>query len=137
MMTVVTSETAGDAALELTDAIVRALTVPDGRSEHLVRDTKQSGLAVRVRDGGGKSYVYLSTRPGQKGTFRVTIGSCRKFTPAAARRQAAILAGQRAQGADLVAARQQTKAAAKAAVRLAVRSKRAALGALIAEDGPY
>ena len=119
--------------LELTDAICRAATVPEGRSEVYLRDTKQPGLALRVRSTGAKSWVYLSTRPGQKGSHKITIGPFPKIKTAVAHKQAAILAGQRAAGADLTT---QKRAAKQAAIK-AAKATSATVGALLEEGGVY
>jgi integrase len=119
--------------IELTDAIIRDAELPPWKREAFLRDTKQPGLAVRIREGGTKTFQYCATRPGQKGTSRVTIGQYPRLNVAAARRQAAILAGQRAGGTDLITEKRATKAAA----RRAARAMRATLGTLIADGGPY
>ncbi|WP_027581471.1 integrase family protein [Bradyrhizobium sp. Ai1a-2] len=119
--------------IELTDAIVRAATCPDGKTQAYLRDTLQPGLAVRLRTSGSRTFVYEHTRPGQKGTHRTTIGPFPRFKIQAARKQAAILAGQRAQGTDLIAYRREQKEVA----RRAAKSKAVTVGTLLAEDGTY
>jgi integrase len=96
----------------LTDTIVKAATVPEGKSEVYLRDSVQPGFAVRLRASGAKTFVYLTTRPGRKGSHPVTIAQFPKLKVAAARRQAAMLAGERAKGIDLIADRRRSKAAA-------------------------
>lgn len=119
--------------LELTDAIVRSATLPLGKMQHYLRDTTQPGLAVRLRESGSRSFIYLSTRPGQKGSHKITIGPFPKIKTAAARKQAAILAGQRAAGADLTT---QKRAAKQAAIK-AAKATSATVGALLEEGGVY
>jgi hypothetical protein len=53
-----------------------------------IRDSDQPGLAVSQRDSGSKSYVVFVTRPGRKGSHRVTIGPVKKFSIAEACKQA-------------------------------------------------
>src|SRR5262249_454564 len=102
-------------------------------------DSVQPGYAVRLRPSGAKTLVFEHTRPGMKGTFPTTIGPCPRVKAQAGRKQARILAGQHAGGADLVEERR----AAKKAARAAARATAATLGALIAKapdgepDGPY
>ena len=55
----------------LTDANVAKLTPAD--REYTVWDTRQSGLGVRVRPSGYRSYIYR--RKGEDGARRITLGS--------------------------------------------------------------
>jgi integrase len=121
--------TADGARVELTDAIIRAAVCPEGRAQTYLRDAVQPGLAVRLRPSGAKTFVLEHTRPGMKGTARTTIGPFPRLKVQAARKQARILAGQHAGGADLIAERRAAKRAARATA--------ATLGALIAEGGEY
>jgi hypothetical protein len=121
----ITTMTDTNAAIELTDTIVRKATVPEGKAEVYLKDAKQGGFALRLRSSGGKSFVFLTTRPGRKGTHTVTIGPVGTFNVAAARKQAAILAGRRTNGADLIEDKRKQKQAAKKAANLTT------LGALI------
>jgi len=50
--------------VKLTDAAVERLELPAGKSQVYLYDTVQPGLALRVRASGGKSWVYLFTKPG-------------------------------------------------------------------------
>jgi integrase len=122
-----------DAVVVLTDTIVRAAVCPDGKTQTYLHDAKQPGFAVRLRAGGSRSFVYFSTRPGQKGSHKIAIGPFPKIRVEAARKQAAILAGDNNKGVDLVAAKRDQKQAA----RRAAMAKAATLGALVAKDGPY
>jgi hypothetical protein len=123
--------------IELTDAIVKSATCPPGKTQAYLHDAKQPGLAVRLRAGGSRSFVYFSTRPGQKGSHRISIGPFPKIRTATARSRAASLAGKRADGVDLVAARREGKQAAKAAAKVAAKAKHATLGALVEAGGLY
>ncbi len=53
--------------VKLTDAVER-VELPAGKSQIYLYDTEQPGLALRVRASGGKSWVYLFTKPGVDGT---------------------------------------------------------------------
>ena len=52
--------------LRLTDAAIRAATLPPGKSQHYLHDTEQPGLAHRMRATGGRTWVFLFTKPGMK-----------------------------------------------------------------------
>jgi hypothetical protein len=56
--------------LTLTDAVIRNATVPSGKAQHYLHDDKLPGLALRMRATGGRTWVYLFTKPGMKGTQR-------------------------------------------------------------------
>ena len=71
--------------LRLTDAVIRAATLPPGKSQHYLHDTEQPGLAIRMRATGGRTWVYLFTKPGARGTQRKTLGAWPKFNEKAAR----------------------------------------------------
>ena len=64
---------------KLTDAIVKQAQVTTGKSEDYLYDTELTGLAIRIRGSGGKSWVYLFTKPGTTGTQRMTLGSWPKL----------------------------------------------------------
>ena len=70
--------------LRLTDAAIRAATLPPGKSQHYLHDTEQPGLAIRMRATGGRTWVYLFTKPGMRGTQRKTLGAWPKFNEKAA-----------------------------------------------------
>jgi hypothetical protein len=59
----------------LTDAAIRLATLPSGKSQHYLHDTEQPGLAIRMRATGGRTWVYLFTKPGATGTHRKTLGA--------------------------------------------------------------
>jgi integrase len=129
--------------VELTDELARTAKLPRGKLDHLLRDEKQPTLALRLRtrhagaNAISRSFYFLTTRPGAKGTHKVLIGPYPKIRTAAARRQATIYAGERAHGVDVVAAHGAKKRAAIAAARAAAKAKSAALGVLLEEDGPF
>ena len=60
--------------LTLTDAVIRNTTMPTGKAQHYLHDDKLPGLALRMRATGGRTWVYLFTKPGVKGTQRKTSG---------------------------------------------------------------
>jgi len=86
--------------LRLTDAAIRAATLPPGKPQHYLHDTEQPGLAIRMRATGGRTWVYLFTKPGIKGTQRKTLGAWPKFNEKAARKAATISAGEVVIGVD-------------------------------------
>jgi hypothetical protein len=53
--------------LTLTDAVIRNTTMPTGKAQHYLHDDKLPGLALRMRASGGRTWVYLFTKPGVKG----------------------------------------------------------------------
>ena len=61
--------------VKFTDAAVERVELPAGKSQIYLYDTEQPGLALRVRASGGKSWVYLFTKPGVDGTQRKTLGA--------------------------------------------------------------
>jgi integrase len=90
-----------------------------------LKDTKQGGLIVRLRSSGARAFYYTYTRPERKGSFKTFIGKFPTINVAAARKQAAMLAGERARGVDLTLAKREQKQAAKKAANVTT------LGALI------
>src|ERR1700674_1379823 len=86
--------------LRLTDAAIRSATLPLGKSQHYLHDTEQPGFAIRMRSTGGRTWVYLFTKPGMKGTQRKTLGAWPKFNEKAARKAATIAAGEVVIGVD-------------------------------------
>jgi hypothetical protein len=56
--------------LRLTDAAIRAATLPSGKSQQYLHDTEQPGLAIRMRATGGRTWVYMFTKPGARGNAR-------------------------------------------------------------------
>src|ERR1700743_248727 len=86
--------------LRLTDPVIRAATLPSGKSQHYLHDTEQPGLAIRMRATGGRTWVYMFTKPGIRGTQRKTLGAWPKFNEKAARQAATIAAGDVIKGID-------------------------------------
>jgi len=85
--------------LTLTDAVIRNTTMPTGKAQHYLHDDKLPGLALRMRATGGRTWVYLFTKPGVKGTQRKTSrGLAKVSTRQAARKAATIAAGEVVQG---------------------------------------
>lgn len=76
--------------------------VQPGNREFLVSDTALSGFALRVRETGGMSYIYLYRYGSGRNapTRRCTIGSVRKVTPDEARKAAKHLAAEVIKGGD-------------------------------------
>lgn len=123
--------------IELTDEAIRRATMPAGRAEFLLYDTKQEGLALRMRASGGRTWVYLFSLPGKPGTLRKTIGPWPKFREKAARNAATLIK------ADLLRAPDKDPNDGKRSARAARKEKsnsreRFNLGKLIGHDGcPY
>src|SRR6266700_3610429 len=86
--------------LKLTDAGIRVAALPSGKSQHYLHDTEQPGLAIRMRATGGRTWVYLFTKPGARGTQRKTLGAWPKFNEKAARQAASIAVGEVVKGVD-------------------------------------
>ncbi len=60
--------------LTLTDALIRTASLPAGKAQHYLHDDKLPGLALRMRATGARTWVYLFTKPGVRGTQRKTLG---------------------------------------------------------------
>src|SRR6516225_5979461 len=117
--------------LTLTDAVIRNATLPPGKAQHYLHDDKLPGLALRMRATGGRTWVYLFTKPGVKGTQRKTLGPWPKFNEKAARKAATIASGELVKGVDPNDARREAK-------RQHLADKQCTtLATLIIEDGPY
>ncbi|MFB9268601.1 tyrosine-type recombinase/integrase [Bradyrhizobium erythrophlei] len=117
--------------LTLTDAVIRNATLPLGKAQHYLHDDTLPGLALRMRATGGRTWVYLFTKPGVRGTQRKTLGPWPKYNEKAARKAATIAAGEVVKGMD-------PNDAKRAARRLqAAEKQRTTLVTLIVEDGPY
>lgn len=117
---------------ELTDAVVKNASCPEGKSQHYIRDSKQAGLALRLRSTGGKSFVVFVTRPGLRGSHKVTIGAADKITVTKARQEAGGTVWQSKRD-DLIAKRREQKEAA----REASKAKAVTVGKLIEVNGDY
>ncbi|WP_257169710.1 integrase arm-type DNA-binding domain-containing protein [Bradyrhizobium sp. SRS-191] len=117
--------------LTLTDALIRAASLPPGKAQHYLHDDKLPGLALRMRATGARTWVYLFTKPGVRGTQRKTLGPWPKFNEKAARKAATIAAGEVIRGVDPNDDRREAR-------RLQAEEKqRTTLANLIAEEGPY
>lgn len=86
--------------LTLTDAVIRNATLPPGKAQHYLHDDKLPGLALRMRATGGRTWVYLFTKPGVRRTQRKTLGAWPKYNEKAARKAATIAAGEVVKGLD-------------------------------------
>jgi hypothetical protein len=95
--------------LTLTDAVIRNTTMPTGKAQHYLHDDKLPGLALRMRATGGRTWVYLFTKPGVKGTQRKTLGAWPRFNERAARKAATIAAGEVVKGVDPNDAKREAK----------------------------
>ncbi|WP_445489699.1 integrase arm-type DNA-binding domain-containing protein [Rhodopseudomonas sp. RCAM05734] len=117
--------------LTLTDTVIRDATMPPGKAQHYLHDDKLPGLALRMRATGGRTWVYLFTKPGVRGTQRKTLGAWPRFNERAARKAATIAAGEVVTGVDPNDAKREAKRQQLAEMQCTT------LVALIREDGPY
>ncbi|WP_234683526.1 tyrosine-type recombinase/integrase [Bradyrhizobium monzae] len=117
--------------LTLTDAVIRNATLPPGKAQHYLHDDKLPGLALRMRATGGRTWVYLFTKPGVRGTQRKTLGAWPKYNEKAARKAATIAAGEVVKGFDPNDAKREARR------QQAAEKQRTTLATLIVEDGPY
>ncbi|MET4330850.1 integrase [Bradyrhizobium sp. i1.15.2] len=117
--------------LTLTDAVIRNATLPPGKAQHYLHDDKLPGLALRMRATGGRTWVYLFTKPGVRGTQRKTLGPWPKYNEKAARKAATIAAGEVFKGVDPNDAKREARR------QQAAEKLRTTLTTLIVEDGPY
>jgi len=115
--------------VKLTDAAVERVELPAGKSQVYLYDTEQPGLALRVRASGGKSWVYLFTKPGVDGTQRKTLGAWPRFKEKDARAAAKIATGDLVRTGDPNAAKREAKQQQLAA------KERKTLGELIEARG--
>ncbi|WBL77638.1 Arm DNA-binding domain-containing protein [Bradyrhizobium xenonodulans] len=117
--------------LTLTDTVIRNATLPPGKAQHYLHDDKLPGLALRMRATGGRTWVYLFTKPGVRGTQRKTLGAWPKYSEKAARKAATIAAGEVVKGLDPNDPKREARR------QQAAEKQRTTLAALIVEDGPY
>src|SRR5215472_11078563 len=117
--------------VKLTDAAVERVELPAGKSQVYLYDSEQPGLALRVRASGGKSWVYMFTKPGVDGTQRKTLGAWPRFRERDARNAAKIATGDLVRTGDPNAAKREAKAQQAAAKGTTT------LGELIEVNGPY
>ena len=87
---------------------ISALTLPPGKSDHLVPDGTVPGLALRLRAGGGRTWVF-SYRIGVK-QRRITIGAASAVSVQEARRRAAQLYANAKLGIDAMQSKEEAKA---------------------------
>ena len=73
-------------ACDLTAGAIERLTVPTGKAQAFMRDSKAPGLRVRVTAAGAKSFVFEAKLNRQ--TIRRTIGDVRAWSIEAARTEA-------------------------------------------------
>ncbi|WFU57651.1 integrase arm-type DNA-binding domain-containing protein [Bradyrhizobium pachyrhizi] len=117
--------------LTLTDAVIRSATMPPGKAQHYLHDDKLPGLALRMRATGGRTWVYLFTKPGVRGTQRKTLGPWPKYNEKLARKAATIAVGEVVKGMDPNDAKREARR------QQAAEKQRTTLADLIVEDGPY
>lgn len=117
--------------LTLTDSVIRNAAMPAGKAQHYLHDDKLPGLALRMRATGGRTWVYLFTKPGVKGTQRKTLGAWPRFNERAARKAATIAAGEVVKGVDPNDVKREVKRQQQEEIQ------RTSLAVLIIEDGPY
>jgi integrase len=89
---------------------VAALTLPEGKSEHLVPYGMVPGLALRLRAGGSRAWIF-SYRIGRR-QRRLTLGSATVLSVQEARRQAIQLYAKAKLGIDPAQQKEQAKAEA-------------------------
>jgi integrase len=113
----------------LTKSRIEKATVPPGAAELWLRDSIVSGLAVRCLPGGSKTFVYRYRPHGGGRNINPRILKLGNFPALSlddARAAARIHAGNVAKDVDPAQRRAEER-----------RRKRATLGQLLAEDGPY
>jgi integrase len=103
---------------EFTDDALDAAVVPAGKSEIYLYDTKQDGLALRVREGGSKSFLYVYTKPGVRGSQRHTIGPFPRYKVKQARIAAGDLDTKRLLDRDPIEAKSKAKEEAKSKAKV-------------------
>jgi Arm DNA-binding domain len=94
----------------LTPQQVSALTLPPGKTDALYFDDTVPGLALRVRAGGKKSWVF-QYRIGNK-QRRLAFGTANALTPHEARKRAAVLHAEVKLGRDPAGVKSTAKARA-------------------------
>jgi integrase len=94
---------------------VAALALPKGKSDHLIPDGTVPGLAVRLRTGGGRTWVF-SYRIGSK-QRRITLGSAKVLSVQEARRRATQLYADSKLGNDPALRKEEAKAQAADTVK--------------------
>ena len=94
---------------------VAALALPEGKRDHLIPDGRVPGLAVRLREGGSRSWVF-SFRIGNK-QRRMTIGAATVLSVQEARRRATQLYANVKLGIDPAQRKEDAKAQAGETVK--------------------
>jgi integrase len=94
---------------------VSALTLPVGKKDHLVPDGTVPGLALRLREGGGRTWVF-QYRIGDK-QRRMTLGSAAVLSVQEARRRATQLYANAKLGMDPAQHKEEAKALAGETVK--------------------
>ena len=89
--------------LKLTDAAIRALSLPEGRADMLVWDAMVPGLALRI-GRQRRAWTYVFRPRGGGAPQKLGLGAWPAVTVAAARQAAQIEAGRVARGEDPAAA---------------------------------
>jgi hypothetical protein len=115
--------------MKLTIAKIETAKIPPGKSELKLWDGDVSGLYLRLRSSGARSWVYRYRADGggrSAAVKSVKLGNYPAVPLEAARKAAKAHAGQVAKGHDPAEQRQETR-----------RREKATLGLLLAEDGPY
>jgi integrase len=84
--------------MKLTSQQVDALTLPPGKFDVLYFDDDVPGLALRLRAGGTRNWIFQYRHGHQQ--RRITIGAARALTPAEARRRASRLHAEVKLGGD-------------------------------------
>jgi integrase len=94
---------------------VAALALPEGKRDHLIPDGRVPGLAVRLREGGSRNWVF-SFRIGNK-QRRMTLGSAAVLPVQEARRRATQLYAESKIGIDPAQRKEDAKAQADETVK--------------------
>ena len=94
---------------------ISALTLPAGKKDHLVPDGMVPGLALRLREGGSRSWTF-QYRIGAK-QRRLTLGSATVLSVQEARRRATQLYTNAKLGIDPALQKEEAKAQAGETVK--------------------
>jgi len=95
--------------MKLTERKIGKLATENGRKDRLIFDDAQRGLAVRVTESGGRTYLCQYTLHGHK--WRVPLGACSAVPLFNAREAAAAVMGDVAKGRNPAAERKEAAAA--------------------------
>jgi integrase len=98
--------------MKLTARKIETLAIENGSKDRLVFDDTQRGLAVRVTESGGKTYLAQYSLHGHK--WRVPLGSCSALSLADARAAAAAVMGDVAKGLNPASVRKEAAKAERA-----------------------